>query len=191
VKLYGGSIGPDGEPKLSEQALTEFEAMKAAISWDIEHKQHKWSSLWNTKAARYRSWVAFTSQSWWAWNGQSVITYYYTQVFAAAGITNRHVQFGVASVQNASWCVGGIIGGYLLDYWGRRTNYLIGLGQACICLVIQGSLTIGIFDKGIKNHAAGAGFVSVYIIQWFLWVTFYSPGMSSRCNLGKGIDMYL
>lgn len=176
VKLYGGSITEDGEVKLSEQAETEFEAMKAAINWDIEHKQHKWSSLWNTKAARYRSWVAFTSQSWWAWNGQSVFTYYYTIVFKAAGITNRHVQFGVSGVQNASWCIGGIVGGYLLDYWGRRTNYLIGLGQACICLIIQGSLTLAIFDKGIVNHAAGAGFVTVYIIQWFLWVMFYSPG---------------
>jgi MFS family permease len=175
-KLYGGSINQNGDVKLSEQAITEFEAMKAAIDWDIEHNQHKWSSLWNTKAARYRSFVAFSSQSWWAWNGGSVFTYYYSIVFRAAGITNTHVIFGVTSVQNASWCVAGIVGGYLLDIWGRRTNYLIGIGQACICLIIQGGLTLGIFDKGIVNHAAGAGFVSVYIIQWFLWVMFYSPG---------------
>ena len=175
-KLYGGSIDQNGNVKLSEQAITEFEAMKAAIDWDIEHNQHKWSSLWNSKAARYRSFVAFSSQSWWAWNGGSVFTYYYSIVFRAAGITNTHVIFGVSSVQNASWCVAGIVGGYLLDIWGRRTNYLIGIGQACICLIIQGGLTLGIFDKGIVNHAAGAGFVSVYIIQWFLWVMFYSPG---------------
>jgi SP family sugar:H+ symporter-like MFS transporter len=79
-------------------------------------------------------------------------------------------------VQNASWCVGGIVGGYLLDYWGRRTNYLIGTGQACVCLIIQGARALGIFDKGIENHAAGAGFVTVYVIQWFLWVMFFSPG---------------
>lgn len=150
--------------------------MKAAITWDIENNQHKWVSLINTKAARYRSWVAFTSQSWWAWNGQSVFTYYYSQIFRAAGITDNHVIFGVTAVQNASCCVGSVAGGYLLDIWGRRTNYLIGLGQACVCLVIQGALIIGIFDKGIHNHAAGAGFVTVYIIQWFLWVMFYSPG---------------
>lgn len=182
VKLYGGSISESGEVTLSEKAETEFDAMKAAITWDIENHQHKWSSLWNTKAARYRSWVAFTSQSWWAWNGQSVFTYYYAQIFRAAGITDDHVIFGVTAVQNASWCVGGVVGGYLLDIWGRRTNYLIGLGQACICLVIQGGLTLGIFDKGIKNHAAGAGFVSVYIIQWFLWVMFYSPGKSGSAT---------
>lgn len=175
VKLYGGTIESDGEAILSDKAEIEFEAMKAAITWDIEHKQHKWSSLWKTKAARYRSFVAFSSQSWWAWNGGSIFTYYYTIIFDAAGITNRHISFGIAGVQNASWCVGGIIGGYLLDIWGRRTNYLIGTGQACLLLIIQGSLTIGIFDKGRKNRAAGAGFVSCYIIQWFLWVTFYSP----------------
>ena len=177
TKLYGGSI-EGGEVKLSEQAETEFTAMKAAISWDIEHGQHKWSALWKTKAARYRSFVAFSSQSWWAWNGQSIFTYYYTIIFTAAGITDTHTQFGISAVQNATWCVGGIVGGYLLDIWGRRTNYLIGTGQACICLLIQGALVLGIFDKGIENLPAGAGFVSVYVIQWFLWVTFYSPGSS-------------
>ena len=111
-----------------------------------------------------------------AWNGGSIFTYYYTIVFTAAGITDPHVQFGISGVQNASWCLGGIVGGYLLDIWGRRTNYLIGTGQACLCLIIQGALTIGIFDKGKTNHAAGVGFVSIYVIQWFLWVMFFSPG---------------
>lgn len=36
-------------------------------------------------------------------------------------------------------------------------------------------MALGIFDKNIENHAAGAGFVSVYVIQWFLWITFFSP----------------
>lgn len=178
AKLYGGYIEIDGEVKLSEQAITEFDSMKAAIGWEIENNQHKWSSLWNTKAARYRSFVAFSSQCWWAWNGQSVFTYYYTQILQKTGITNRHTQFGIAGVQNASWCVGGIIGGYLLDIWGRRTNYLIATGQAAACLIIQGALTVGIFDKGIKNHGAGVGFVIVYLLQWFLWVMFFSPGTS-------------
>jgi len=71
----------------------------------------------------------------------------------------------------------------LLDYWGRRTSYLIGTGQACLCLLIQGGITLGIFDKGIENKAAGAGFVTVYILQWFLWIMFFSPGMS---NLSRG-----
>lgn len=175
TKLYGGKF-ENGQAHLSEKAETEFDAMKAAISWDIKHKQDRWSSLWNTKAARYRSFVAFSSQSWWAWNGQSVFTYYYTLMFADAGIENEHTRFGIASVQNASFCVGGVIGGYLLDIWGRRTNYLIGLGQACVFLIVQGAIKLAIFDKGKKNHAAGAGFVTTYVIQWFLWVMFYSPG---------------
>ena len=179
AKLYGGTV-LDGNVKLSDQAETEFTAMKAAITWDIEHEQHKWSALWATKAARYRSFVAFSSQSWWAWNGQSIFTYYYTIVYSAAGITDPHTQFGIAGVQNASWCIGGIVGGYLLDIWGRRSNYLIGTGQACFFLVIQAALVLGIFDKEIENQAAGAGFVSMYLIQSFLWVTFYSPGSSPK-----------
>lgn len=160
AKLYGGTIAGD-EVQLSELAETQHDAMMAAIDWDQKHGQDKWSALWKTKAGRYRSFVAISSQSMWAWNGQSVFTYYYTKVFRAAGITNNHVIFGISSVQNASWCIGGIMGGYLLDIWGRRTNYMIALGQACICLIIQGALTLGIFDKGIVNHAAGAGFVTM------------------------------
>ena len=111
-----------------------------------------------------------------AWNGQSIFTYYYTIVFKAAGITDPHVQFGISAIQSALACVGSVIGGYLLDIWGRRTNYLIGTGEACLCLIIQGALAIPIFDKGTVNHAAGAGFVTSYIIQRFLWVMFFSPG---------------
>ncbi|WWD08506.1 hypothetical protein V865_006618 [Kwoniella europaea PYCC6329] len=173
-KLHGGHVD-EGEVVLSETAEREYEAMRAAISWDQAHGQDKWSALWKTKAARYRSFVAFSSQCWWAWNGQSIFTYYYTKIFSAAGITDPHLQFGISGIQNATWCVGGIVGGYLLDVWGRRTNYLIGIGQAAIMLIIQGAITIGIFDKGIENKAAGAGFVTVYLIQWFLWVTFFSP----------------
>ncbi|WVW81056.1 hypothetical protein I302_103047 [Kwoniella bestiolae CBS 10118] len=173
-KLHGGHVY-EGEVVLSEAAEVEYEAMRAAISWDQTHGQDKWSAFYKTKAARYRSFVAISSQCWWAWNGGSVFTYYYTQVFSAAGITDPHLQFGISGIQNATWCVGGIVGGYLLDIWGRRTNYLIGIGQAAVMLVIQGAITIGIFDKGIVNKSAGAGFVSVYLIQWFLWVTFFSP----------------
>ncbi|WVR08438.1 hypothetical protein IAU60_005493 [Kwoniella sp. DSM 27419] len=174
-KLHGGQQDGQGGLILSEAAETEYEAMRAAISWDQEHGQDKWAALWNSKAARYRSFVACSSQCWWAWNGGSIFTYYYTIIFSAAGITDPHLQFGIAGVQNATWCIGGIVGGYLLDIWGRRTNYLIGIGQACVMLVIQGALVLGIFDKGVVNHAAGAGFVTVYILQWFLWVTFFSP----------------
>lgn len=66
----------------------------------------------------------------------------------------------------------------MLDVWGRRTNYLIGTGQACLLLIIQGAITLAIFDKGETNLAAGGAFVAFYLLQWFLWVTFFSPGTS-------------
>lgn len=174
-RLHGGTLNADGTVTLSEAAQTEYVAMQAAISWDQEHGQDKWAALWNTKAARYRSFVAISSQSWWAWNGGSIFTYYYTIVYYAAGITRSQDQFMIAAIQNATWCIGGVVGGYMLDIWGRRTNYLIGTGQACLLLIIQGAITIAIFDKGQENLPAGAAFVAFYLLQWFLWVTFFSP----------------
>ena len=55
----------EGEMVLCEQGEIEFDAMKAAITWDREHGQDKWSAMWNSKSARYRSFVACSSQSWW------------------------------------------------------------------------------------------------------------------------------
>ena len=52
-------------------------------------------------------------------------------------------------------------------------------------LTLAVGLAVGIFDKGIENQAAGAGFVSVYIIQWFLWVTFFSPGENKDLSVGR------
>jgi MFS transporter, SP family, sugar:H+ symporter len=66
AKLHGGTPDLDRDDVvLSDAAEVEFEAMRAAISWDQEHGQDKWAALWNSKAARYRSFVAFSSQSWW------------------------------------------------------------------------------------------------------------------------------
>ena len=64
-RLHGGTLHDDGSVTLSDSAQVEFDAMQAAITWDQEHGQDKWAALWNTKAARYRSFVAITSQSWW------------------------------------------------------------------------------------------------------------------------------
>jgi len=102
VKLYGGTL-EGSHVELSAYAEEQWDAMMAAIDWDQKNGQDKWKALWNTKAGRYRSFVAFSSQSMWAWNGGSIFTYYYTIVFKNAGITDRHTQFGIASVQNVSW----------------------------------------------------------------------------------------
>lgn len=78
AKLHGGKE-EQGYWVLSEAGEREYEAMRAgqscrtsdltaltsAITWDKEHGQDKWSALWKTKAARYRSFVACSSQSWW------------------------------------------------------------------------------------------------------------------------------
>lgn len=63
---------------------------------------------------------------------------------------------------------------YLLDVLGRKFSFLAGIGQMAITLFIQGGIAIGYFDKGRQNRSAGIAFVSFYIIQWTLWVTFFS-----------------
>lgn len=161
IKLHGNEHGV-----LGEQMEQEFQEMKVAIAYDKTHKMDQWKNFFNTPAARYRTFVAVSSQFIWAWNGQSVWTYYFTFVFAAAGFTDVHFQFALNAIQGAMWVVGSTVGAYLLDVTGRKFSLLAGIGQMAICLFIQGGLAVNIFDKGISNHAAGVAFVSFYIIQW-------------------------
>ena len=161
IKLHGNENG-----SLDEQMDQEYQEMKAAIHFDKENKLDQWKNFFNTPGARWRTFVAVSSQFIWAWNGQSVWTYYFTYIFQAAGFTNVHFQFALNAIQGAMWVIGSALGAYLLDVTGRKFSLLVGTGQMGVCLFIQAGLAISYFDKGIANHAAGVAFVSFYIIQW-------------------------
>jgi len=166
----------------------EYNEMKAAIDYDRQHGLSNWKNLFTSKAARYRTYVALFSQFIWAWNGQSVTTYYFTRVFDAAGFSDVHQQFAINSIQGAMWVVGSLAGAYLLDVTGRKFSLLVRIGQMAICLFIQGGISRTCLDNvpdGDVNHAAGTAFVAFYIsipplicrltrVQSTLWVTFFS-----------------
>ncbi|BFZ63547.1 hypothetical protein YB2330_004674 [Saitoella coloradoensis] len=168
MKLHGH------DEMLDDDMEREYQEMKVAIAYDKANKMNHWRNFFNTSAARYRTFVAVSSQFIWAWNGQSVWTYYFTYVFDAAGFSDVHIQFALNAIQGAMWVVGSTVGAYLLDVTGHKFSLLVGIGQMSVCLFVQGALSRIYFDKGISNHKAGIAFVSFYIIQWVLWVTFFS-----------------
>lgn len=78
------------------------------------------------------------------------------QVFAAAGIVDPHLAFGINSLLNVCWIFGAFLGGICLDVFGRRFNYITGLTQMGCFLIIQGALAIRYFDgQEVVSKAAG------------------------------------
>lgn len=156
----------DNDGILNDETEREYNEMKAAIDYDRQHGLSNWKNLFTTKASRYRTYVALFSQFIWAWNGQSVTTYYFTRVFDAAGFSDVHQQFAINSIQGGMWVVGSLAGAYLLDITGRKFSLLVGIGQMAICLFIEGAISRVYLDNtpdGQVNTAAGTAFVAFYI----------------------------
>ena len=95
-------------------------------------------------------------------------------------MSDVRVQFAFNSGLAASYILGSTVGSYLLDVIGRRLSLMIGIGQMSAFLFVQGALDLRYFTTdgaGNPTTPAGAGgvFVAMYFIQWFLWVSFFSP----------------
>ena len=55
--------------KLSKEAEEEWEELRLAIEYELKHNAFAWRNLFMTPTARYRTFVAMSSQFIWAWNG--------------------------------------------------------------------------------------------------------------------------
>ena len=163
----------DGE--FTKRSEAEYEGMKAAFLYDQEARNEGWSAFYNSRVARFRTFVALSSQLIWPWAGQSAWTYYFGRMFTYANITDVHVQFGINLALSVAQIFAAIVGSYLLDRLGRRVAFLVGIGQAAVFLFIQCGLAVHYFDTNSNNQAAGAVFVACYFISQTLWVAFFSP----------------
>ncbi|KAL9101070.1 MAG: hypothetical protein Q9187_009285 [Circinaria calcarea] len=163
----------DGE--FTKRSEAEYEGMIAAFRYDQEARNEGWSAFYNSRVARFRTFVALSSQLIWPWAGQSAWTYYFGRMFTYAGVTDVHTQFGINLALSVAQIFAAILGSYLLDRLGRRVAFLVGIGQASVFLFIQCGLAVHYFDTNSNNKAAGAVFVACYFISQTLWVTFFSP----------------
>lgn len=163
----------DGE--FTKRSEAEYEGMIAALRYDQEARNEGWSAFYNSRVARFRTFIALSSQLIWPWAGQSAWTYYFGRMYTYAGVTDVHVQFGINMALNVAQIFAAILGSYLLDRLGRRAAFLIGIFQASCFLFIQCGLAVHYFDTDSNNKAAGAVFVACYFISQTLWVTFFSP----------------
>lgn len=150
----------------------EMDEMAAALAQNTQQETTSWASLLRTKANRRRVFICIIVPILTLWNGQGVITYYFTQMLNSVGITSTNAQTGInggMSIWNLLWSIFGI---FLTDKIGRRPLWLasfVGMATANVPLTIASAM--------YKKHGStSAAYASV------LFMFLYSSAFNIGCN---------
>lgn len=149
----------------------EMDEIAAALAQD-EQKTSSWASLVQTKANRWRVFICIVVPVATLWNGQGVITYYFTQMLDSVGITSTNAQTGInggMSIWNLLWAIFGIT---LVEKIGRRPLWLtsfVGMVFANVPLTIASAM--------YKEHGtSSAAYASV------VFMFLYNAAFNIGCN---------
>lgn len=155
-----------------ELVAVEMEEVAAALVQDEEKRTSDWASLIMTKANRRRVFICIAVPLATLWNGQGVITYYFTQMLESVGITSTNAQTGInggMSIWNLLWAIFGIV---LADRIGRRPLWLtafVGMVFANVPLTIASAM----YKKRGTPSAAYASVVFMFL---------YNAAFNVGCN---------
>ncbi|KAJ3200413.1 hypothetical protein HDU82_008939 [Entophlyctis luteolus] len=135
----------------------EFNEMCASIRADVAAKAsykspyvQSYVNLVNRRSSFYRTALAVVMAFFGQWSGNAVISYFFSDMLNAAGITSSNTQLLINSIASVVNFICAIFGSQLVDRFGRRTLLLTGFaccvgGMAIVCggsagFVEQGSL---------------------------------------------------
>lgn len=155
----------------AELVAVEMDEIATALAMD-EQKTTSWASLFKTKANRRRVFLAVFIPFACLWNGQGVITYYFTQMLDTVGITSTNSQTGInggMTIWNLLWAIFGVI---LADKIGRRPLWLtsfVGMVFANVPMTIATAMYK-------KNGSSSAAYASV------VFMFFYNAAFNIGCN---------
>lgn len=155
----------------NQLVVVEMEEITTALERE-EQAMCTWYSLIKTKANRRRVFICIVVAVATLWNGQGIITYYFTEMLDLVGITTTNAQTGInggMSIWNLLWAIFGII---LADKIGRRPLWLasfIGMAMANVPLTISSAM--------YKEHGSqSAAYASV------VFMFLYNAAFNIGCN---------
>jgi MFS family permease len=158
--------------KNAEIVTKELIEITTALRLEREHGLMAWSALLKSKANLKRLAIVFAVANLTLWNGQGVISYYFSPLLDKIGITSNNSQTGLnggMSIWNFI-CAG--IGALMADRIGRRSLWLIsfiGMIFACVPLIVCGKVYV---NTGSEGPARGV------IVFLFL----YNAAFNLACN---------
>lgn len=154
-----------------ELVAVEMEEIATALK-EEEQSLCTWGSLIKTKANRRRVFICVMAAVIVLWNGQGVITYYFTQMLDSVGITSTNAQTGInggMSIWNLLWAICGVV---LADKIGRRPLWL----TSFIAMVFA-NVPLTISSAMYKKHKSqSAAYTSV------VFMFLYNAAFNIGCN---------
>ncbi|CZR51835.1 related to hexose transporter protein [Phialocephala subalpina] len=157
-----------------DDALVELEMNELAsgIAQDRTSKEMAWAQLLKSKANRKRFSICIAVALLTLWNGQGVISYYFSPILTSIGITSTDSQTGINGGLQIWNFFCALFGALLADRVGRRTLWLwsfIGMIACNVPLTISSA----IYSKHGNNASAYTAVVFLFL---------YDAAFNIACN---------
>ncbi|KPM44497.1 hypothetical protein AK830_g2060 [Neonectria ditissima] len=136
----------------------------------VDTKPWDFTTLWSTKAARYRLLVIFIYAFYQQCNGTGLLNYYLPRILELIGITKTKDQLAINLGMTVASCISTVIGATIVDHVTRRFLLLTMLCVFIFFLSLM-SLTGGLFEQGTAMKAMGI----LSIVLSFSSISFKSP----------------
>ncbi|KAJ7437851.1 hypothetical protein B0H11DRAFT_2294183 [Mycena galericulata] len=141
--------------------VLELRELEARIRMDIDNSSKRWwdySELFNSRGARYRTFVTCWLGLCCMWSGNGIF-YYSTVAFDLAGVKTQNDRLTFATVEVVMGGVGALIGACIVDRIGRRTLWLWGTALSSIILALATAFTATERSKAAIAFLVIFGFV--------------------------------
>ncbi|KAF4843973.1 Lactose permease [Colletotrichum siamense] len=150
----------------------EMHEIATALNLEEQSKMYTWSNLLKSKANRRRLGICLSVSVLTLWNGQGVISYYFSPILDSVGITNTTQQTGINGGMAIWNLICSVTGAFLADRIGRRRLWLISfIGM------IFANVPLTITSAMYANHGSQA---AAYGTVVFLFL--YNAAFNIACN---------
>ncbi|KAH8897560.1 general substrate transporter [Thozetella sp. PMI_491] len=150
----------------------ELEEIAAAISLEEETQIASWSNMLQSKANRKRFGICISVAILTLWNGQGIISYYFSPILDSIGVTSTNQQTGINGGMAIWNLICSVAGALLADRVGRRPLWLISFAG-----MIAANVPLTISSAMYKEHGSqGAAYTTIV----FLFL--YNAAFNLACN---------
>ncbi|CAO2658333.1 Nn.00g060560.m01.CDS01 [Neocucurbitaria sp. VM-36] len=151
---------------------TELSQITTALQVEKESKMTSWSTMLKSPANRKRFSICIAVALLTLWNGQGVISYYFSPILTSIGITGTNQQTGINGGLQIWNLICSLSGTYLAERIGRRPLWLIsfvGMMMANVPMTIASA-------RYAANGSKGGAYATVV----FLFL--YNAAFNVACN---------
>ncbi|KAF7198327.1 Lactose permease [Pseudocercospora fuligena] len=150
----------------------EMTSISEALTQEASHMQKSWGEVLKPKANRKRFGICVAVALLTLWNGQGVISYYFSPILSSIGITSTTQQTGINGGMQIWNLICSLVGAYLAESIGRRPLWLASF-IGMICANVPLTISSARYAKNGSNAAA-------YTTVVFLFL--YNAAFNIACN---------